>query len=191
LRPLDDRHGGRAPSLRYVTAELRSVIDLVQYASYGPEVVGRALLTIVADLAQPSRLAELRLQQVRRGQAVPAAEPGHLPCAGRFGPGGQRHRHAQLCVKVRPARSRGGPARRSGGTRPLATMGRPPSAAPSRPRGTPGKRIEITEHADASLGEELATLRGIAAAQAEKGYGRRWMGRRSVHGFASCAAGAA
>jgi hypothetical protein len=51
LRRLDDRHGGGALSLRYVTAELRSVIDLVQYASYGPET-GRQLLTIVADLAQ-------------------------------------------------------------------------------------------------------------------------------------------
>ena len=45
------RHGGGALSLRYVTAELRSVADLVEYASYRPEV-GRALLTIMADLAQ-------------------------------------------------------------------------------------------------------------------------------------------
>jgi hypothetical protein len=51
LRRLDDRHGGGALSLRYVTAELRSVIDLVQYASYGPGT-GKRLLTIVADLAQ-------------------------------------------------------------------------------------------------------------------------------------------
>jgi hypothetical protein len=51
LRRLDDRHGGGALSLRYVTAELRSVIDVVQYASYGPDT-GRQLLTIVADLAQ-------------------------------------------------------------------------------------------------------------------------------------------
>jgi hypothetical protein len=51
LRRLDDRHGGGALSLRYVTAELRSVVDLVEYASYGREV-GRQLLTIVADLAQ-------------------------------------------------------------------------------------------------------------------------------------------
>jgi hypothetical protein len=51
LRRLDDRHGGGALSLRYVTAELRSVADLVEYASYGPEV-GGALLTIMADLAQ-------------------------------------------------------------------------------------------------------------------------------------------
>jgi len=51
LRRLDDRHGGGALSLRYVTAELRSVVDLVQYASYGPET-GKRLLTIVADLAQ-------------------------------------------------------------------------------------------------------------------------------------------
>ncbi len=51
LRRLDDRHGGGALSLRYVTAELRSVIDLVEYASYGRQA-GQRLLTIVADLAQ-------------------------------------------------------------------------------------------------------------------------------------------
>lgn len=51
LRRLDDRHGGGALSLRYVTAELRSVLDLFQYANYEPKV-GRQLLTIVADLAQ-------------------------------------------------------------------------------------------------------------------------------------------
>jgi hypothetical protein len=38
LRRLDDRYGGGALSLRYVTAELRSVVDLVEYASYGPQV---------------------------------------------------------------------------------------------------------------------------------------------------------
>ena len=51
LRRLDDRHGGGALSLRYVTAELRSVVELLEYASYGPQT-GRRLLTIVADLAQ-------------------------------------------------------------------------------------------------------------------------------------------
>jgi hypothetical protein len=51
LRRLDDRHGGGALSVRYVGAELRSVIDLVDYANYEPQV-GRRLLTIVADLAQ-------------------------------------------------------------------------------------------------------------------------------------------
>jgi hypothetical protein len=51
LRRLDDRHGGGALSLRYVTAELRSVADLVQYASYDRDT-GKQLLTIVADLAQ-------------------------------------------------------------------------------------------------------------------------------------------
>jgi hypothetical protein len=51
LRRLDDRHGGGALSLRYVTAELRSVIDLVDYANYD-QSTGRQLLTIVADLAQ-------------------------------------------------------------------------------------------------------------------------------------------
>jgi hypothetical protein len=51
LRRLDDRHGGGALSVRYVGAELRSVIDLVEYADYEASV-GRELLTIVADLAQ-------------------------------------------------------------------------------------------------------------------------------------------
>ncbi len=51
LRRLDDKHGGGALSLRYVTAELRSVIDLFRYANYEPGV-GRKLLTNVADLAQ-------------------------------------------------------------------------------------------------------------------------------------------
>jgi hypothetical protein len=51
LRRLDDQHGGGALSLRYVAAELRSVLDLVEYASYSP-AVGKRLLTIVADLAQ-------------------------------------------------------------------------------------------------------------------------------------------
>jgi hypothetical protein len=47
----DDRYGGGALSLRYVSSELRSVIDLVEYANYEPQV-GKQLLTIVADLAQ-------------------------------------------------------------------------------------------------------------------------------------------
>ena len=51
LRHLDDRQGGGALSLRYVTHELAGVLDLVRSASYEPEV-GRDLLTIVADLAQ-------------------------------------------------------------------------------------------------------------------------------------------
>src|SRR5204862_6776366 len=51
LRRLDDRHGGGALSLRYVGAELRSVVDLIEYANYEPRV-GKQLLTIVADLAQ-------------------------------------------------------------------------------------------------------------------------------------------
>ncbi len=51
LRKLDDRHGGGALSLRYVTSELRNVLDLVQSADYEP-AVGRDLMTIVADLAQ-------------------------------------------------------------------------------------------------------------------------------------------
>lgn len=51
LRRLDDRHGGGALSLRYVTAELMNVVDLVQCTSYGPRT-GQQLLTVVADLAQ-------------------------------------------------------------------------------------------------------------------------------------------
>jgi hypothetical protein len=51
LRKLDDRHGGGVLSLRYVTTELRNVVDLVQSADYEP-AVGQELLTIVADLAQ-------------------------------------------------------------------------------------------------------------------------------------------
>lgn len=51
LRRLDDLHGGGALSLRYVTAELRSVLDLFQYADYDPKT-GRQLLTLVGDLAQ-------------------------------------------------------------------------------------------------------------------------------------------
>jgi hypothetical protein len=51
LRHLDDRQGGGALSLRYVTHELAGALDLVRSASYEPEV-GRDLLTIVADLAQ-------------------------------------------------------------------------------------------------------------------------------------------
>ncbi|GAA0823746.1 hypothetical protein ACFQVD_03395 [Streptosporangium amethystogenes subsp. fukuiense] len=51
LRKLDDQHGGGALSLRYITSELRNVLDLVQCADYEP-AVGHQLLTIVADLAQ-------------------------------------------------------------------------------------------------------------------------------------------
>ncbi|HLL66945.1 MAG TPA: hypothetical protein VK453_14745 [Micromonosporaceae bacterium] len=51
LRRLDDRHGGGSLSMRYVTSELRSVVDLVESASY-ERGIGRRLLTIVADLAQ-------------------------------------------------------------------------------------------------------------------------------------------
>lgn len=51
LRRLDDRHGGGALSLRYVSAELRSVIDLAEYASFDARA-GAQLLSIVADLAQ-------------------------------------------------------------------------------------------------------------------------------------------
>ena len=66
LRLLDDRHGGGALSLRYVTAELRGVVDLVQFASYD-SVTGQRLLTIVADLAQ--LLGWLCFDSGRRGAA--------------------------------------------------------------------------------------------------------------------------
>ncbi len=51
LRKLDDRHGGGALSLRYITGQLRTVLDLVRSADYEPSI-GRQLLTILADLAQ-------------------------------------------------------------------------------------------------------------------------------------------
>lgn len=51
LRKLDDRHGGGALSLRYITGQLRTVLDLVRSADYEPSV-GLQLLTILADLAQ-------------------------------------------------------------------------------------------------------------------------------------------
>jgi hypothetical protein len=66
LRRLDDKHGGGALSLRYVTAELRSVADLVQYASYDRDA-GKQLLTIVADLAQ--LLGWLSFDSSRHGAA--------------------------------------------------------------------------------------------------------------------------
>src|SRR5690606_25937928 len=51
LRKLDDRHGGGTLSLRYITGQFRTVLDLVRSADYEPPV-GRQLLTILADLAQ-------------------------------------------------------------------------------------------------------------------------------------------
>ncbi len=51
LRRQDDRHGGGALSLRYITSELRSILDLVRYADY-ERAVGRRLMEIVSDLAQ-------------------------------------------------------------------------------------------------------------------------------------------
>lgn len=51
LRGLDDRHGGGALSLRYVAAELRNVMELLQHANYDVRT-GRRLMAIVADLAQ-------------------------------------------------------------------------------------------------------------------------------------------
>ncbi|MFD0583085.1 hypothetical protein [Dactylosporangium darangshiense] len=66
LRRLDDRHGGGALSLRYVTAELRNVMDLVEYANYNL-ATGRRLLAIVADLAQ--LLGWLHFDSSRYGSA--------------------------------------------------------------------------------------------------------------------------
>jgi hypothetical protein len=51
LRRLDDRQGGGALSLRYVTNELQGVLDLVRSSSYSVDV-GRRLFTVVANLAQ-------------------------------------------------------------------------------------------------------------------------------------------
>jgi len=51
LRRLDDRLGGGALSLRYVTAELRAVVELIEYASYD-NAAGTRLLAVLADLAQ-------------------------------------------------------------------------------------------------------------------------------------------
>jgi hypothetical protein len=51
LRRLDDRHGGGALSVRYVTSQLRSTMDMVEYASYD-RTTGKRLMEIVADLAQ-------------------------------------------------------------------------------------------------------------------------------------------
>jgi hypothetical protein len=66
LRRLDDRYGGGALSLRYVAAELRNVMDLVQHANY-EVATGRRLLTIVADLAQ--LLGWLHFDSSRYGSA--------------------------------------------------------------------------------------------------------------------------
>jgi hypothetical protein len=51
LRRQDDQHGGGILSLRYVTSELRGILDLVQYADCEPGVRHR-LMMIVSDLAQ-------------------------------------------------------------------------------------------------------------------------------------------
>ncbi|WP_433194504.1 hypothetical protein ACQP1G_38005 [Nocardia sp. CA-107356] len=51
LRKLDDCQGGGALSLRYVSRELGSVLDLIRCGSYEPDV-GDILLTSVADLTQ-------------------------------------------------------------------------------------------------------------------------------------------
>nr|BFE61570.1 hypothetical protein GCM10020063_060960 [Dactylosporangium thailandense] len=66
LRRLDDRHGGGALSLRYVGAELRNVVELVEYANYDL-TTGRRLLAIVADLAQ--LLGWLHFDSSRYGSA--------------------------------------------------------------------------------------------------------------------------
>ncbi|MBC7303192.1 hypothetical protein [Nocardia salmonicida] len=51
LRQLDDCQGGGALSLRYVSRELSTVLDLLRCGSYEPEV-GKTLMTSVSDLAQ-------------------------------------------------------------------------------------------------------------------------------------------
>ncbi|MFI7644220.1 hypothetical protein [Nonomuraea sp. NPDC049400] len=52
LRRLDDLHGGGALNLRYLTGELRNILDLTHAAACEEETIRRALLTIVSDLAQ-------------------------------------------------------------------------------------------------------------------------------------------
>lgn len=66
LRRLDDRYGGGALSLRYVAAELRTVMELAQHAN-DEAGIGRRLLTIVADLAQ--LLGWLHFDSSRYGSA--------------------------------------------------------------------------------------------------------------------------
>jgi hypothetical protein len=51
LRRLDDRHGGGVLSLRYVSGQLRLVVDLLESTDYDAPT-GRRLLQVVADLAQ-------------------------------------------------------------------------------------------------------------------------------------------
>jgi hypothetical protein len=51
LRRLDDRQGGGALSLRYVTNELAGLLDLVRCSAYSGEV-GRRLFASVANLSQ-------------------------------------------------------------------------------------------------------------------------------------------
>jgi len=51
LRRLDDRQGGGALSLRYVTGQLRAVLGLVNGAAYTP-AIGRRLQDAAANLAQ-------------------------------------------------------------------------------------------------------------------------------------------
>ena len=75
LRRLDDRLGGGALSLRYVTAELRAVVELLEYASYD-DAAGNRLLAILADLAQ--LLGWLSFDSGRSG----AAERYLLLCLG-------------------------------------------------------------------------------------------------------------
>lgn len=51
LRRLDDRTGGGATSLRYVRAELRALLDLLNHASFDA-TIGRQLLVATAELCQ-------------------------------------------------------------------------------------------------------------------------------------------
>ncbi|MGP4104005.1 hypothetical protein [Nonomuraea sp. KM90] len=52
LRRLDDQLGGGALNLRYLTGELRTILDLAASAACEEEKVRRDLLVIVSDLAQ-------------------------------------------------------------------------------------------------------------------------------------------
>jgi hypothetical protein len=51
MRRLDDRHGGGALSMRYMTGQLRVALDLASAGGYDHDV-GRQLLTVITDMAQ-------------------------------------------------------------------------------------------------------------------------------------------
>lgn len=66
LRRLDDRQGGGALSVRYVTAQIHSIIDMWTFANYD-QTTGREMLVTIADLAQ--LLGWLHFDSSRYGSA--------------------------------------------------------------------------------------------------------------------------